>query len=97
MSSLFKDFSIFEMDQDDDNKSVWTKPNRIYLDLPYLDTGLKTYYEELDEASEGWKWALSPEYEQCEINLERLAKFAEAVGAQTKLEPYQSMDSPRTS
>ena len=87
MSSLFKDFSIFEMDQDDDNKSVWTKPNRIYLDLPYLDTGLETYYGELDEDSEGWKWALSPEYEQCEINLERLAKFAEAVGAQTKLEP----------
>ena len=87
MSLLFKEFFIFEVDNGDDNTSLWVKPNRIFLDSPYLHTDLKTYYKELDKDSKGWKWGLSPEYEQCDINLERLAKFAEAVGAQTKLEP----------
>ena len=89
MSLLFKEFFIFEVDNGDDNTSLWVKPNSIFLDSPYLHTGLKAYYKELDKDSKGWKWGLSPEYEQCDINLERLAKFAEAVGAQTKLEPNE--------
>lgn len=88
-ASFFKDFSIFEFDKDDGNTDWWTKPNRIFLDSPYLDTGLKALYEVLDEDSEGWKWPLSAKYERSGINLERLAKFAEAVGTRTKLQPTE--------
>ena len=86
-AELFESFSIFHIDKDLDDKSWWTLPSKIYLDSPYLDTGLRALYEALDEDSEGWKWSLSAKYVRSGISLERLAKFAEAVGTRTKLEP----------
>ena len=81
--NLFKDYFIFELD-DIDNEH-WGKPSIIFLDSPYLDTGLRAYYNALGEDSDR-KWALSPKYEKYGIEPEKLGKFAKAVGAQTKLE-----------
>ena len=53
--------------------------------VPYLDTGLRAYYEALGENSNR-KRALSLKYEKYGIEPEKIGKFAEMVGAQTKLE-----------
>ena len=87
MAKLFESYLVFHIDKDLDNESSWACPSDIYLDAPYLETGLKAYQEVFDEDSEGWKWPLSPKYVQSGVNLERLAKFAKAVGAKTQLEP----------
>ena len=61
-------------------------PNRIFLDSPYLDTGLKAYHEALGEKSKNRKWTLSPKYAQLGIDLKKIGKFAKAVGVETKLQ-----------
>lgn len=81
--NLLEDYFIFELD-DVDNEH-WGKPSIIFLDSPYLDTGLRAYYDELGEDSDR-KWALSSKYEKHGIEPEKIGKFAKMVGAQTKLE-----------
>ena len=78
---LFENCFIFKLIH-----GKWGKPSQVYLDTPYLDTGLTAYYEALGEGLDH-KWSLSPEYRECGIEPERLAEFAKAVGAQTKLQP----------
>lgn len=85
---LFKNYFIFKIDKNLDNKTWWAKPSIVFLDSPYRDTGLGAYYDALGEDSDR-KWALSPKYEKYGIDPERLGKFAKAVGAQTKLEVKQ--------
>ena len=82
---LFKDYFIFKIDKNLDNKTWWAKPSIVFLDSPYLDTGLRAYYDALGEDS-GRKWALSPKYEKYGIEPEKIGKFAKMVDAQTKLE-----------
>ena len=89
MAKIFESYSVFHIDKDLDDKSWWTRPSKIYLDSPYLNTGLKVLYETLNEDSEGWKWSLSLKYKESGLDLARLAKFAEAVGTQTKLQPTE--------
>ena len=79
--SLFKDYHIFESD----DKS-WGIPSVFFLDLPYLKTGLTVYHEILERDSKLRKRVISPKYAKYGIDLERFTKFAQAVGAQTKLE-----------
>ena len=80
--NLFKDYFIFKLENE-----KWGRPNsHVFLDIPYLDTGLNAYYKVLGEDS-GRKRSLSPEYENYGVGLERMGKFARAVGAQIKLEP----------
>ena len=86
MAELFTSYPIFQIDKDLDNKGEWKTPKEIFLDSPHLDTGLTAYYEALDEDSEGWKWPLSAKNERSGISLERLAKFAKAVGVETELQ-----------
>ena len=84
--SLFKDYSIFRIDKTLENKNWWGSHQSVFLDSPYLATGLTTYYEVLsDETSH--RWALSPEYKDAGIEPERIGKFAKALGAQSKLGP----------
>ena len=83
---LFKDYLIFEVDLERDNAKWFRKPSGVFVDSPYLNTGLTAYYETISESSEDFKRALSPNYRKSGIALEKLGKFAEAVGAQTKLE-----------
>ena len=80
---LFGSYFIFKLTNEE-----WRKPCHVYLDSPYLDTGLRAYYETLDEKSDR-KWALSLEYEESGIEPERLGKFAAEVGVQTKLAPRE--------
>ena len=61
----------------------------MYLDAPYLYSGLRVYYEAIGEGS-GRKWALSPKYKESGVGPERLAKFAKAVGVQTGLEVVET-------
>lgn len=76
---IFDDYYIF---QSAENK--WCTPNSIFLDAPFLDTGLSSYYESFGEDVENY--ALNDSYKDCGIPISKIAKFAELVGARTKLE-----------
>ncbi|MYB66608.1 sensor histidine kinase, partial [Candidatus Poribacteria bacterium] len=85
---IFKDYYIFEVDLQRDNKRFFRKPGGVFVDSPYLDTGLTAYFEGIDEDSDSFKRALSPNYAEYGSNItpEEIGKFAETIGAQTKLE-----------
>ena len=83
---LFKGYLIFEVDLERDNTKWFRKPSGVFIDSPYLSTGLTAYYETISENSEDFKRTLSPNYKKSGIDLEKLGKFAEKVGVQTKLE-----------
>jgi len=61
----------------------WGTPGIIYLDSPFLGTGLRIYYELLDEG--GQRYALSKGYENCGIDIKKLVAFCKAVGVRYKL------------
>ena len=88
-AELFTSYPIFQIDKDMDDKGEWKTPKEICLDSPYLDTGLATYYEAIEIDANHLRWALSPKYAQFNIDPKRLGKFAEAVGAQTKLQIFE--------
>lgn len=77
---LFGDYFIFKL-----ANGKWAKPQSVYLDSPFLETGLSAYFE-LEENSQKSPWALSLD-KNCEIDLKEIATFAEKVGARVKLEP----------
>ena len=87
---LFKDYLIFEVDLERNNSRWFRKPSRVFVDSPYLNTGLTAYYETISENSDDLKRALSSNYRKSGIAPEKLGKFAAAVGAQTKLEAIQT-------
>ena len=86
--SIFKDYYIFEIDLQRDNKRLFRKPSGVFVDSPYLNTGLTAYFKTIDEDSDSFKRVLSPNYVKPEsgIDPEDIGRFAEVVGAQTKLE-----------
>jgi len=73
-ASLFKDCFIFKL-----RSGRWGKPSEVYLDSPFLETGLTTYYEALGDKS--LCWGLSHEYKECGISPERISDFAKTVAA----------------
>ena len=77
-STLFKDYFIFQ-----GSNGLWSRPNDLYLDAPYLETGLKAYYGPL--ASEASRTALSDVYSTFDM-LPRLIAFARMCGATDRLE-----------
>jgi hypothetical protein len=79
---LFANYYIFE---GEDGK--WHQPGGIYLDRPFLDTGLAAYYGAVGEKAK--RYALAESYGRAEVAVKRVAKFAESVGAQTKLVPIE--------
>jgi len=83
---LFKDYAIFKCFDRKWKWDVWERAVRVYLDSPFHRTGLSAYYE-LEENSQKPPWALSVDYENCGIEIKKIAEFAEKIGAQTKLEP----------
>ena len=83
--SLFKDYFIFEVNLDRDDSRWFRKPSGVFVDSPYLDTGLTIYHSAFEEDSDFFKRPLSPNYAKSGINLKRFGEFAQAVGAQTKL------------
>ena len=82
---LFESYFVFKL-----TNNEWGKPSQVYLDSPYLDTGLRAYHEALDEKSVQ-KWALSPAYKESGIEPEKLGKFVEVVGAQARLAPQNKI------
>lgn len=82
-AGLFRNYYIFQLEDDE-----WRKPIDVFLDTPYLDTGLKAYYD-ADALGEilSRKWPLSPNYQKSGIQPEKLGEFARVVGVQTRLEP----------
>ena len=81
-AKLFADSWIFEAE--DGN---WYQPRNMYLDKPYLDTDLSAYYRSLKQNSD--PGMLHPRYLDCGIEVKKLSKFAQAVGARTGLEIQQ--------
>ncbi|MBR1191475.1 sacsin N-terminal ATP-binding-like domain-containing protein [Bradyrhizobium sp. AUGA SZCCT0160] len=77
-AKLFNDHYIFECDGDQ-----WCQPSEIYLDQPFLDTGLSAYYAARGQDAK--LFALAERYQDCGITAKRLAAFAKAVGAATEL------------
>ena len=77
-ASIFKEFLIFKL-----STGRWGKPIAVYLDLPYLDTGLTAFYDALGTHAD--RWPLSTAYESISHPIEDMRNFALAVGVQTKL------------
>ena len=77
--SIFEDFYIFQGAGDD-----WHTPEGIYLDRPYLDTGLSAYYGAL--MGDSGPRALHARYRKCGIEAKKLAEFAKEVGVKVSLE-----------
>jgi hypothetical protein len=76
---LFAEYFIFE-----GGDGQWHNPARIFLDRPFLDTGLTAYFEALGKDAK--RVPLASSYQDCGIAMGKLASFAKAVGAQTRLE-----------
>lgn len=79
---LFDEFYIFQ--GDDDN---WYTPSSIYLDRPYLDTGLSAYYRAL--AGDSGLKALHKRYRNRAIGMKAMAEFAKETGAKISLDIKQ--------
>ena len=77
-AELFADYYIFELV---DGK--WDKPSRVYLDSPFIDTGLSAYYDVLGKKAQ--HTALAKSYKNYGIDFTKLANFCKAVGIIYKL------------
>ena len=90
-ASLFSKYCIFQLEN-----GKWDKPGNVFLDTPYLDTGLRVYYESPDPRLRVWykaygrKRALSSKYQESGIDLNKLREFAKSVGVQTRLEVVET-------
>jgi hypothetical protein len=66
----------------------WRTPDEVFLDRPFLDTGLSSYYLALGDKARCFP--LCDRYQSCGVSVTRLAKFARAVGAAERLEIQQT-------
>jgi hypothetical protein len=78
-AKLFSNYYIFECEDE-----IWRRPSWVFLDQPFMDTGLSDYYDVLGKGTE--YEALAASYQDCGVAVKRLVKFAEAVGIKTRLE-----------
>ena len=77
---VFNDVCLFRVLSDEYG---WASSSSVYLDEPFIKTGLTAYYAALEpEARE--RLPLSKWYLKCEVAQNRLVKFAEAVGCETR-------------
>jgi len=77
-TEIFREYYILKTE---DGK--WSKPHDIYLDSPFLDTGLREWCKTLGEFN--ILSALSSEYTTCSIKPDKVGEFAEKLGAFTRL------------
>jgi len=61
----------------------WGPPTIVYLDSPFMGTGLSAYYEALGDRSQ--RWALSQDYKECGISPDKIGEFAKKLHAIYKL------------
>lgn len=76
-ASVFEKYFIFKLDTEE-----WGMPSQVYIDEPYSNTGLKSYYEVMNNLS---VYALSKEYLKCGIDIKKIINFAKSVGCQFTL------------
>ena len=82
-ANIFEDYLVFECEDDS-----WRKPNEVYLDTPYSETGLRAFFQALhDENENEHPVALADHYLKSRVPKEKLVAFANPTGAQTKLVP----------
>jgi len=91
-ADVFSSYFIFKR-----TDSKWGQPGSAFLDSPIQETGLSAYYTAFGGKTN--MAGLSVEYQQCTVSVERLVKFAEAVGVQTRLqfETASCRDNPAVS
>jgi hypothetical protein len=78
-AALFTDFYIFKCAD-----GQWRRPSGIYIDSPFLETGLSAYYDALGPDIE--RVALSDSYRKARTQREKFLMFAGEVGVQFRLE-----------
>lgn len=78
-SKIFAEYFIFKRD---DGK--WGRPVAIYIDLPFYETGLKAFYDTFSNNAP--RRPLAESYTNSNVSIEKIRKFAQAVGAQVSLE-----------
>ncbi len=87
-ANMFENFWVLE------SEDLWRKANEIFLDTPFVESGLRVYHERLPEDASERRWALARHYKKCGIAGERLLRFARAIGVQDRL-PVQRQSSWR--
>ena len=80
--AVFEGKSIFLSD----DESHFCDASRVYLDAPFLDTGLSGLYRRQGAGSEPERWGLLERYLNDKKFAKRLVEFATAVGVQRGLE-----------
>ncbi|MCB5251780.1 MAG: hypothetical protein WC111_03625 [Candidatus Cloacimonadaceae bacterium] len=78
-AKMFEQAYIFKCEN-----GKWCLPRQIYLDAPYLDTGLSAFYAPLLDKVKCWN--LSNEYKELKVSLKSIGEFAQKVGAVSSLE-----------
>jgi hypothetical protein len=76
---MFADYFIFEGED-----GRWHQPAGIFLDEPFMDTGLSAYYGAVGGQTK--RYALAQGYHSFDVSVHKIAKFAVAVGVQSRLE-----------
>jgi hypothetical protein len=77
-ASLFKNYWIFER-----SDGKWGQPSQVYLDVPFLDTGLRHYYKVFGDKAE--RVALANSYMNLGISIKKFLQFTQQIGAATQL------------
>jgi hypothetical protein len=75
---IFDDAIIFKIDSPDYD---WGTSKDVFLDLPFVKTGLNVLHEAAGDKSDR-RWPLSDWYATCGIPSEKIARFAEYAGCQ---------------
>jgi hypothetical protein len=60
----------------------WGRASDAYIDLPFVNTRLRTFYDSIPSETEFKKWPLSDWYKNQPIDQEKLIKFAEYAGVE---------------
>ena len=89
-AQVFSNYWIFERED-----AKWACPGQVYLDSPYIDTGLHAFYRRSnDDEQDDRPVALADRYLKIRISREALADFAKTTGVQSRLSiERQSTDS----
>lgn len=75
---VFQGHYIFKLES-----KYWGTPESVYVDRPFMDTGLREWFEAQGGSKE--KSALSDEYKTCGIKPEKIGEFAKLLGVSTTL------------
>lgn len=76
-AEMFSEYHIFERTDE-----KWATPGEVYLDQPFIETGLKEYFDIVNSDSLGM---LSDKYLKSDISTPKLLSFAKSVGVNSSL------------